>query len=93
MINKSFIKIADKFEAFEILAGEIDIDSDIGVEEVKGYDDYEETEFTTKDFTDFDTLDYADQNVMSALEEYRLGIPQLTFVDETKISRVKEDRK
>ena len=47
MINKSFIKIADKFEAFEILAEEIDIDSDIRVEELKGYDDYEETEFTT----------------------------------------------
>ena len=30
---------------------------------------------------------------MSALEEHRLGIPQLTFVDEARISKVKEDCK
>ena len=51
--------MADKFEAFEMLAEEIDIKSDIEVEkeEVKGYDDYEETEFFTEDFIDLDTLD------------------------------------
>ena len=45
MINKSFSKMAGKFEAFEMLAEEIDIESDVEVEEeeVKGYDDYEET--------------------------------------------------
>ena len=87
--------MADKFETFEMLAEEIDIESDIEVEEeeVKGYDDYEETEFITEHFIDLDTLDYVDKNVMSALEEHRLGIPQLTFVDEARISNVKEDRK
>ena len=95
VINKSFSKIADKFEAFEMLSEEIDIERDVEVEEkeVKGYDDYEETEFITEDFIDLDTLDYVDKNVMSALEEHLLGIPQLTFVDEARISRVKEDRK
>ena len=49
--------MADKFEGFEMLAEEIDIDSDVEVEEeeVKGYDDYEETEFITEDFIDLDT--------------------------------------
>ena len=95
VINKSFSKIADKFEAFEMLSEEIDIERDVEVEEkeVKGYDDYEETEFITEDFIDLDTLDYVDKNVMSALEEHLLGIPQLTFVDEARISKVKEDRK
>ena len=39
--------MAGKFEAFEMLAEEIDIESDVEVEEeeVKGYDDYEETVF------------------------------------------------
>ena len=88
--------MADKFEAFEmLLAEEIDTESDVEVqeEEVKGYDDYEETEFITEDFIDLDTLDYVDKNVMSALEEHRLGIPQLTFVDEARISKVKKDCK
>ena len=87
--------MADKFEVFEMLPEEIDIERDVEVEEeeVKGYDDYEETEFITEDFIDLDTLDYVDKNVMSALEEHLLGIPQLTFVDEARISRVKEDRK
>ena len=87
--------MADKFEGFEMLAEEIDIESDVEVEEeeVKGYDDYEETEFITEDFIDLDTLDYVEKNVMSALEEHRLGIAQLTFVDEARISKVKEDCK
>ena len=88
--------MADKFEAFEmLLAAEIDTESDVEVqeEEVKGYDDYEETEFITEDFIDLDTLDYVDKNVMSALQEHRLGIPQLTFVDEARISKVKKDCK
>ena len=57
VINKSFSKMADKFEGFEMLAEEIDIESDVEVEEeeVKGYDDYEETEFITEDFIDLDT--------------------------------------
>ena len=58
VINKGFSKMADKFEAFEmLLAEEIDTESDVEVqeEEVKGYDDYEETEFITEDFIDLDT--------------------------------------
>ena len=93
VINKSFSKMADKFEGFEMLAEAIDIESDVEVEEeeVKGYDDYKETEFITEDFIDLDTLDYVDKNAMSALEEHRLGIPPLTFLDEARISKVKED--
>ena len=92
VINKSFSKMADNFEGFEMLAEETDIESDVEVdeEEVKDYDDYEEAEFIAEDFTDLDTLDYFDKNVISALEEHRLGIPQLTFVDEARISKVKE---
>ena len=47
--------MADKFEAFEMLAEEIDIDSDIEVkeEEVRSYGDYLETEFITEDFCRF----------------------------------------
>ena len=87
--------MADKFEAFEMLPEEIDIERDVEVEEeeVKGYDHYEETAFITEDFIDLNTLDYVDKNVMPALEEHLLGIPQLTFVDEARISKVKEDRK
>ena len=92
VINKSFSKMADNFEGFEMLAEETDIKSDVEVdeEEVKDYDDYEEAEFIAEDFIDLDTLDYFDKNVISALEEHRLGIPQLTFVDEARISKVKE---
>ena len=92
VINKSFSKMADNFEGFEMLAEETDIESDVEVdeEEVKDYDDYEEAEFIAEDFIDLDTLDYFDKNVISALEEHRLGIPQLTFVDEARISKVKE---
>ena len=95
VINKSFSKMADNFEGFEMLAEETDIESDVEVdeEEVKDYDDYEEAEFIAEDFIDLDTLDYFDKNVISALEEHRLGIPQLTFVDEARISKVKEDCK
>ena len=55
VINKSLSKMADKFEAFEMLAEEIDIDSDIEVkeEEVRSYGDYLETEFITEDFCRF----------------------------------------
>ena len=95
VINKSFSKMTDNFEGFEMLAEETDIESDVEVdeEEVKDYDDYEEAEFIAEDFIDLDTLDYFDKNVISALEEHRLGIPQLTFVDEARISKVKEDCK
>ena len=46
--------MADKFEAFEMLPEEIDIERDVEVEEeeVKGYDHYEETAFITEDFID-----------------------------------------
>ena len=95
VINKSFSKMADNFEGFEMLAEETDIESDVEVdeEEVKDYDDYEEAEFIAEDFIDLDTLDYFDKNVISALEEHRLSIPQLTFVDEARISKVKADCK
>ena len=84
--------MAENFEVIALLAEETDIDKDIEVEEkeVKSYDYDEETEFTSEDFRNLNTLDYVDQNVMSVLEEHRLDIPQLTFVDKTKISKVKE---
>ena len=84
--------MAENFEVIALLAEETDIDKDIEVEEkeVKSYDYDEETEFTSEDFRKLNTLDYVDQNVMSVLEEHRLDIPQLTFVDKTKISKVKE---
>ena len=84
--------MAENFEVIALLAEETDIDKDIEVEEkeVKSYDYDEETEFTSEDFRNLNTLDYVDQNVISVLEEHRLDIPQLTFVDKTKISKVKE---
>lgn len=63
--------MADKLEVFEILAEKNDIKSGIEVEEeVKGCDDYQETELTTEDFIDLDTMDYGDQNMMPVLDEY-----------------------
>ena len=51
---------------------------------------YEGTEFTTEDFVALDTLDNVERNVVLALEEHRLGIPQLPFLDDVKISRGKD---